>query len=444
MALSRVQKDLGISRAAVVVGVTSACVASALYSFFGYSGDFLSPFERILGPAFAAISFVFILAFAYAKERHLLTVATGFKLFVGGVTIVGLTEGAINLDSNIEFYFIWVPVYYTALVFGATTEGQKRWGIFFFGTCCVSVLTGLIFGPIPWTEPHVIFMLTGLLSQLVILVVFSELAKTARENGFNKARMIAAEENARLLQYAANAADSANKAKSTFLANMSHELRTPLNAIMGFSQMLQGQGGIKLTDEKRVEYAGNIETSSSHLLALINDILDLSKIEAGKFELSEADIHVGDLLFDVAKLVEPVVQQRSLKLDIKVSEDISLMRADPRALRQMLLNLLSNAVKYVDNGGSVTLGAGLLPSGALELYIFDDGCGMDHHTLERVKKPFEQANNDLNALHGGTGLGLPLVQSLADLHEAAFVLTSTPGVGTQARLRFPLDRITAK
>lgn len=443
MGLTHAQKTLGISRAGAVAGIASACVASILYSYFGYSGDFLTPFERFIGPVFAVVCFFFTLGFAYSKEDHLLGVATAFKLFVGAVTIVGLTDGALSLDSNIEFYFIWVPVYYTALVFGATTDGQKRWGVIFFAICTLCVLAALTFGPLPWTEPHVIFLLTGLLGQLVILIVFSELAKTARDNGFNRARMIAAEENARLLQYAANAADSANKAKSTFLANMSHELRTPLNAIMGFSQMLGGQGGIKLNDEKRAEYADNIESSSSHLLALINDILDLSKIEAGKFELSETKVDVADALYEVARLVEPAVKQRNLKLDIKVSDAVSALHADPRALRQMLLNLLSNAVKYVDDGGSIQLGAGLLPSGALELCVCDDGCGMDHHTLDRVKKPFEQVANDMTNQFGGTGLGLPLVQSLADLHDAAFVLTSTPAVGTQARLRFPIERIVA-
>jgi len=234
-------------------------------------------------------------------------------------------------------------------------------------------------------------------------------------------------------------ADAANRAKSEFLANMSHELRTPLNAILGFSEILAGQLYGPLGQEKYVEYAEDVHKSGAHLLELINDVLDLSKIDAGKIELHESSFSVSDLIDDAVLLARGRAKN-SIKLEVFVRDDIHIL-ADKRLTKQIVINLLSNAIKFAPAGGIVTVGAQVGHGGGLEIYVADTGIGMDATQLETAFSPYGQVNSKIAEVHQGTGLGLPIARSMARLQGGDVIAQSAPGHGTRMSLILPENRI---
>ncbi len=236
------------------------------------------------------------------------------------------------------------------------------------------------------------------------------------------------------------ASDSANRAKSEFLANISHELRTPLNAIIGFSEVIKNELQGPLGDESYRTFAQDIHKSGVHLLGIINAILDLSKIEAGKAEVVESSIALQELVdFGVKQMAEPA-EEKGLQLESSVDPDLALLLADERMLRQAVLNLLSNAIKFTPSGGKVTISASRSADGEIELCVQDTGIGIAEKDLEVCMQPFGQADGALDRQYEGTGLGLPLVRWYAELHGGSFVLDSELGVGTAARFRLPAAR----
>ncbi len=234
-------------------------------------------------------------------------------------------------------------------------------------------------------------------------------------------------------------AENANRAKSEFLANMSHELRTPMNAILGFSEAMQLEIFGKLTSTYQ-EYAENIHSSAEHLLSLINDLLDLSKVEAGKFELEPEEINLVDFVDEVQKLMEPKLAAGRLDLISALPDDFPRLYADRRALRQMLLNLVSNAIKFTPKG-HIEINGRLEPDGDLRLTVSDTGVGISANDIKTVMEPFGQASNGLEHMPPGTGLGLPLTKSLIERHAGELRLRSEPGQGTTVELIFPQHRV---
>jgi signal transduction histidine kinase len=242
-----------------------------------------------------------------------------------------------------------------------------------------------------------------------------------------------------LAQKAMRQAEEANRAKTEFLANMSHELRTPLNAIIGFSEVLRDGLFGPLGNPRYTEYAEDIHASGVHLLAIINDILDLAKIDAGKLVLHESDIAIPELIEAVLPIVRGRAETGELALGVTLADDLPHLHGDPRAVKQILINLLSNAIKFTEPGGQVTISASY-ERGTIVLAVADTGIGIAEADLPAAFSTFGQVDASLDRKHEGTGLGLPLVTALAELHGAVFKLDSTPGVGTEASVIFPSRR----
>ena len=241
------------------------------------------------------------------------------------------------------------------------------------------------------------------------------------------------------LRRARDQAESANRAKSEFLANMSHELRTPLNAIIGFAEVLTGEMFGPLTDRYR-EYARDIHDSGYHLLSVINDILDLSKAEAGRLELHDERIDFRQTVEACVRLINERAVQSAVTIQTQLP-DLLPLRADGRLLKQIMLNLLSNATKFTPTGGTVTISADIAPSGELSVQVRDTGIGIAANDIKKVLQPFHQVDSAFNRKQGGTGLGLPLVKTMVELHGGSFTISSEPGVGTVVGFSLPRERV---
>jgi two-component system, cell cycle sensor histidine kinase PleC len=232
-------------------------------------------------------------------------------------------------------------------------------------------------------------------------------------------------------------AEEANQAKSKFLANMSHELRTPLNAIIGFSEIMESEMFGPLGAEKYHEYCSDIRGSGQYLLEVINDILDMSKIEAGRLRLDFDDIPLDTLLNDAMRVVAARAEDKALQVVARISPQLRL-RADRRALKQVALNLLSNAIKFTPTGGRITV-RGRATSHFVTLSIADTGIGIAQDALARLGRPFEQVESQLTKSHQGSGLGLAISKSLVELHGGRMRIRSTLGNGTIVVVRLPLE-----
>jgi two-component system, cell cycle sensor histidine kinase PleC len=236
-------------------------------------------------------------------------------------------------------------------------------------------------------------------------------------------------------------AEAANLAKSKFLANMSHELRTPLNAILGFAEMMKGEFLGPVGNAAYKAYAGDIHTSGVHLLKLINEILDLSRIEAGRYELSEKPVDFGAIARECLNLLRLDAQAKNLRLITIFKPDMPAIMADERALRQICLNLLANAIKFTPENGAVALRTGLTQGGEAFLSVSDNGPGIPEEEIPQVLSAFGQGSIAVKEPGSGTGLGLPIVTGLAELHGGRFELRSTLGEGTEASVVLPKSRV---
>jgi len=236
-------------------------------------------------------------------------------------------------------------------------------------------------------------------------------------------------------------AESANIAKSRFLATMSHELRTPLNAILGFSEVMKAEILGPMENSTYKEYAGNIHDSGRHLLHLINEILDLSRIEAGRYELKEETSRLSDIAEDCHRLLKLRAESKGLKIVLDLEEHLPQIWVDERAIRQVCLNLLSNAVKFTPKGGTITIRASRCPSGGQILIVRDTGPGIPKDEIPKVLQAFGQGSLAHETAEGGTGLGLPIVQNLVELHGGTFELRSELRKGTEARVLLPSKRV---
>ncbi len=235
-------------------------------------------------------------------------------------------------------------------------------------------------------------------------------------------------------------AELANKAKSDFLAGMSHEFRTPLNAIIGFSEIMDSGVLGPIHNDKYREYVKDIFVSGRHLLCLINNMLDVSKIEADMMELIEAPVDIENVAIDSIKLVEQRAIEGNVTVSVNLPAALPRLLGDETRIRQIMLNLLSNGVKFTPSGGRVTVTGEIDNLGAIIVTVTDTGIGMTPEELEDIFEPFRQGKNIMTQPHDGTGLGLHLVKSLTTLHEGTVAIESELEEGTAVSVRFPPER----
>jgi two-component system cell cycle sensor histidine kinase PleC len=267
-----------------------------------------------------------------------------------------------------------------------------------------------------------------------------ELMMTVRD--LQKERLLADQQAQRLADLAdkyareKTRAEAANRSKSEFLANMSHELRTPLNAIIGFSEVMNSGMFGPMGSEKYAEYTRDIHRSGLFLLDVINDILDMSKIEAGRMQLESETLQLDAVLDEVMRLIGPRAFEGGVTVERQVPPGLSLW-ADKRAFKQVLINLLSNAVKFTPEGGKVTVSA-RIANGLMSIAIRDTGIGIPARDIEKLGRPFEQVENQFTKSKGGSGLGLAISKSFVELHGGTLAIKSTVGHGTEVTVTFPL------
>jgi signal transduction histidine kinase len=244
----------------------------------------------------------------------------------------------------------------------------------------------------------------------------------------------------RALESAVAAATDASRAKDDFLANMSHELRTPLNSILGFAQLIADEQFGPAGVPRYVEYAHDIVASGEHLKAIIEDILDLAKIEAGKATLHEGWVEVTEVLDDAIRIMRPQAEGAGLEIEAQLTQRPAKLLADERLVKQIVINLLSNAVKFTPKGGRIAVSAGPDDAGGYFVRVSDTGIGMSEDSIPTALAPFGQIASVYSRSAGGTGLGLPLVKSIAELHGGRVDIQSRVGAGTNVTVRFPPDR----
>ncbi len=246
------------------------------------------------------------------------------------------------------------------------------------------------------------------------------------------------------LRLAKEQADAANRSKSTFLANMSHELRTPLNAIIGFSELMMKETFGPIGHDKYSEYLGDVHVSAGHLLGIINEVLDMSKIEAGRLDLSEEEFDMHEIIVSVCRMMSSRIFANNIELRFDEQSAHIIVKADYRLIRQVLINLITNAIKFSHNGGVIAVGLALDDGGGCLISVKDQGIGIKHDKIKQAMEPFGQVSDsaDTRSINEqGTGLGLPLAKAMVEMHDGTFGIESEFGAGTTVLFALPASRV---
>ncbi len=409
--------------------------AAALYSTFGIMdlliGGHYLPFLLWVRYGFAVPIMLIVFGFSFTSQfERFVQPALSVAMCAGGLGVVWMTAVlGPPLDSQYYAGLIMVVIYC-----GSILGLRFSYALLItLGLWACYQVVALLINPIP-TEQYIannffLTMATG-------VGMFSSYMLESHIRGNYVARKIIEEKN-QVMKSLLDEAEAANRAKSEFLAVMSHELRTPLNAILGFSELFKQQMMGPLGSPKYVEYANDIHNSGAHLLAIINDILDLAKAESGKLELAESDIDLNEMIDATVRMCHPKAADSRVTLAFKPTHRELLIRADERLLRQVVLNLLTNAIKFTYPGGHVEITATASRSSGLTLLVKDSGIGIPKEDLDRVLRPFEQVESALARQHGGTGLGLPYSKKIIEIHGGTLTLSSQVDIGTTVRIDLP-------
>lgn len=434
-----------VKMAWIAGGITCS---TALCYYIGIRYNYVSSVELVTTPILGLTAFFLTLGYIFLPRHHDRQLGRIFVVVTGSFLLAGQADAAFNIRNNFEFYMVWMPAYYLMLTFADVRRSRFRLTIAYFAVMFSLFLSGVFWGQTDLTTENGISQANCIFGQIVIIAVFSFLRERLVHAGAHKARAEtlaqAADElrqSTELAQRAQYEAEQANASKSAFIANMSHELRTPLNAIIGFSELLADPETPSAIRERAHEYAQDINDSGQHLLSLVNDILDVAKIEAGKHELREEDVGVYDAFDQAIALVGPenVLKNRDIKIDTSLN-DYSLY-ADKRMIIQIFTNLLSNAVKYSDDNGHIRCRAAHTDEGRLLIFVSDNGIGMDEQTLKTAALPFVQGGSVYTRRTSGTGLGLHLTNLMMEMHGGSCAIESELNIGTTVTLTFPSERV---
>ncbi len=418
----------------------SIVVMCTLLWLYGFFWGYLSDSELYVLPVLNVVLTVLAALFFTLDPKHDALLVTLTQISCGVVILNGLVEGALLVESNIEFYLLTLPPYYLVLMFSDSRNRSIRLGHVYFFISSLAIAIALFLGPHKDLNPTFVLMLSVIFVQFVIVRLFGILQKIIVKSATHKERARNFENVARLSEAAREEAINANRMKSQFIANISHELRTPLNAIIGFSELIQSVQGAQ-SPEKFQEYNGLINKAGRDLLMLVNDLLDMSKLEAGKVDVIDSTVNLADIAAEVITQLRPLLNKKSLRIDISQLDDTHHIRGDRRLIWQVLQNLLSNACKFNRPGGRITVKTTMLSDGSLQLSVADTGIGMDAKTLETVLEPFARAESSYLRTIQGTGLGLYLVDSMIALHGGSVAIMSEPDVGTTVTVTFPKTRV---
>ena len=362
--------------------------------------------------------------------------------FLYGVTWAGVAFISPDTQSEAAHTFIFASllvVISMRMLFASTVMPIVYAGTLPM-TVAIVIRFALLDNPFYWAMAamavgvhiYFIWLMSGLNSTVVAMLEFRA-EKDALIAELEQSKSISEEARAR--------AEEASLAKSRFLATMSHELRTPLNAILGFSEIMRSEILGPHNNPTYKEYAADIHQSGQHLLNLISEILDISRIEAGRYELREAPVDLAELAEDCHRLIRLRAESKGLKIVEAFEPNLPQLWADERAVRQICLNLLSNAIKFTPTGGTVTLKIGRTGTGGQFLSVKDTGPGIPENEIPRVLKSFGQGSLAHQTAEGGTGLGLPITKGLTELHDGSFELKSKLRYGTEVIITFPRKRV---
>lgn len=407
----------GILPAAISVVVANCCGILSLAAFWNGIRLFNGRSAIWLPPWIATVVAALFLAWhSYVVEDVLARV-----IFVSVVLSLACILCAVELIRGTarKFRLTAIPSAIIFLMVAATLAGRA------LATWLAPPMPDLFAN----TTAQSIHFLVSLVSN--ILVVVSLLMVSAQRLQWE------VEQRNEELAAARDAAEQASRAKSEFLANMSHELRTPLNAIIGFSDVQRNEIFGPMGNARYREYAADIHASGTHLLDVITTILDISKAEAGKLEITPVDIDPRPPIQVALTLIRSAADLKGVRVTSQIADGIEAIRADPQALKQILLNLMSNAIKFTSAGGEVKLTLEQDAGGTARFTVEDNGIGIPADDIPRLMKRFEQATHGYTRRSGGTGLGLPLVDSLVRLHGGRMEIASEPGVGTRVGFWLP-------
>jgi len=376
-----------------------------------------------------------IIVSVWRRRLVLAELVSGFVW--AGFALVGL--GTADTSSHVFIFASLIVVLAIRMTFASTVMPILYAGTIPMTLAVVARLC-LLNHPFYWAmasmaigvHVYFIFLAKGLNSTALAMLEFRA----------EKDALIAELENEKSISdEARHRAESANIAKSRFLATMSHELRTPLNAILGFSEVMKDEVMGAMQNKSYKEYSGNIHSSGQHLLNLINEILDLSRIEAGRYELHEESVRLTDIAEDCYRLLKLRAESKGLDIILEFEDRLPAIWIDERAVRQICLNLLSNALKFTPKGGCIFLRVGSTSDGGQIMIVKDTGPGIPKDEIPKVMQAFGQGSLAHQTAEGGTGLGLPIVQSLVELHGGSFELRSELRKGTEAIVRLPRQRV---
>ncbi|MBO0332410.1 HAMP domain-containing histidine kinase [Sneathiella sp. CAU 1612] len=431
--------DAAIGRSLAVMRL-SLLSAVIIYACFSILDFYVIPevFEAALLIRFGIAIPIFLITLFMTYTKYYAAVAqpgAAFCMLASGVSIIVMTAIA-NEPGNYLYYAGLTPL----IIFCCCLPPTR----FLYATSVTAFLVVTYHIAAIWINPipllilmaNDFFLLTAA-GMGVFAAYFQELAQ--RRDFIN---MKTLDEERVKSDILAEKAQAANHSKSEFLAIMSHELRTPLNAIIGFSEILEKEMFGPLGKEQYKEYSKDINVSGQHLLSIINDILDLSKAEAGKLVLQEEEVSLVDIVNSTLRIIRDHAAERGVRLAFDIPAQDYHMIGDPRLLVQVFLNLFSNAVKFTHKGGLVAIGFEALDSsGNLAIRIKDTGIGIDPENIEKVFAPFVQIESSMARNYEGTGLGLPLTKNIMELHNGTITLDSQLGEGTVATVEFPKERL---